>query len=282
MARDNLGELPAQIAGAALLTDYILTVAVSDLVRRRPDHLGLPGPLRASGRDRRSAWSLFVMLINLRGVKESGAIFAVPTYFFVVMMFLTVGIGLFRYLTGTPGAVVDPPPLEIETDARRSALFLLLHAFSSGTTALTGVEAISNGITAFKEPRSRNAGITLIWMSAILGTLFLGITFLAGHDRRRAVRAARPSSRSWRARRSTAAACLYLAVIAATTVILIMAANTSFADFPALDGAAWRRRLPAPPADLPGQPAGLLAGHRRPGRDRLAADHRLPGQRHRR
>jgi len=112
-------------------------------------------------------------------VKESGIVFAVPTYFFVVAMFLTVGTALARHLAGTLGPVPDPPPIETEP-TRAIGLFLLLHAFSSGTTALTGVEAISNGIPAFKEPRSRNAGITLVWMSGILGTLFLGISYLAG------------------------------------------------------------------------------------------------------
>ena len=113
-------------------------------------------------------------------MKESGAIFAVPTYFFIGMMVLTVGLAFFRLLAGTLGVVQGPPPLETGPELRAIGLFLLLHAFSSGTTALTGVEAISNGITAFKEPRTRNAGITLIWMSCILGVLFLGITYLAG------------------------------------------------------------------------------------------------------
>ena len=123
---------------------------------------------------------MLVMMINLRGVKESGFTFAIPTYFFLLMMALTVVIGMLRYITGSLGTVVDPPEIEMLHTLQPVTLFLLLHAFSSGTTALTGVEAISNGITAFREPRSRNAGITLIWMSSILGVLFLGITFLSG------------------------------------------------------------------------------------------------------
>jgi amino acid transporter len=173
------------------------------------------------------------MLMNLRGVKESGATFALPTYFFVVMMFLTVGLGLLRYLTGSLGVVVDPPPMEEHGLAVAVTPFLLLHAFSSGTSALTGVEAISNGITAFREPRSRNAGITLIWMSAILGSLFLSISFLA-----RAIHAV-PSEQETVISQLTRTVyggegIPYLAVIAATTLILILAANTSFADFPRL------------------------------------------------
>jgi len=177
VARDNLGELPAQIAGAALLTDYILTVAVSissgvaQIVSAYPDL----NPYRVH---MAVAAVMLIMLVNLRGVKESGAAFALPTYFFVLMMFTTVGIGLFRSLTGTLGGVVDPPEVHIAATITAMTPFLLLHAFANGTTALTGVEAISNGITAFKEPRSRNAGLTLIWMSMILGSLFLGISYL--------------------------------------------------------------------------------------------------------
>src|SRR5512138_1712456 len=164
VARDNLGELPAQTAGAALLTDYILTVAVSVSSGIAQIVSAYPGlfPYRvylAVGA------VLLIMLVNLRGVKESGATFAIPTYFFLIVMATTVGIGVFRYFTGALGTVVDPPELQLTNIATVITPFLLLHAFANGTTALTGVEAISNGITAFKEPRSRNAGITLIWMS---------------------------------------------------------------------------------------------------------------------
>jgi amino acid transporter len=178
VARDNLGELPAQTAGAALLTDYILTVSVSiaagvaQITSAYPALFAYRVPLAV-------LMVLFIMVINLRGVKESGTTFAIPTYFFLLMMFLTVGIGFFRYLTGTLGVVANPPSLELTHPVAVITPFLLLHAFSSGTAALTGIEAISNGITAFKEPRSHNAGLTLIWMSTILGTLFLGITFLS-------------------------------------------------------------------------------------------------------
>jgi hypothetical protein len=173
-----------------------------------------------------------VMFINLRGVKESGIVFAVPTYFFVAMMYLTVGVALVRTLTGTLHAVSDAPPLEIEA-TRSLGLFLLLHAFSSGTTALTGVEAISNGIPAFKQPRSHNAGVTLLWMSGILGSLFLGISYMAG--RIGAVPSERETVISQLARTALdGRGPLYLAAIGATTLILVMAANTAFADFPRL------------------------------------------------
>jgi len=231
VARDNLGELPAQIAGAALLTDYILTVAVS--VSAGVAQITSAYPFLY---DHRVALAVsmvvFIMVVNLRGVKESGAIFAIPTYFFLVMMVLTVGLGLLRHFMGILGSVPDPPPLE-SGGVAAVGLFLLLHAFSSGTTALTGVEAISNGIQAFKEPRSRNAGITLLWMATILGTLFLGITYLAVHAG--AVPSESETVISQLARTALGGRGLvYLAVIAATTLILIMAANTAYADFPRL------------------------------------------------
>jgi amino acid transporter len=232
VARDNLGELPAQIAGAALLTDYILTVAVSisSGVAQITSAFPTLFPYRA---EIAVALVAFVMLINLRGVKESGAIFAIPTYFFVILAAVTVVVGLARFLVGNLGAVVDPPPMELLHGAQALSLFLILKAFASGTTALTGVEAISNGIPAFREPKSRNAGITLIWMAAILGSLLLGITFLSA--RIGAIPSEAETVISQLARTVyDGRNILYLGVIAATTLILIMAANTSFADFPRL------------------------------------------------
>ena len=232
VARDNLGELPALTAGAALLTDYVLTVAVSissgvaQLVSAYPTLFPYRVQLAVG-------LVTFVMLVNLRGVRESGAAFAIPTYFFVAMMLLTVGVGMWRVITGSLGSVIDPPALEAGHALQAVTAFLVLHAFSNGTTALTGVEAISNGIPAFREPRSRNAGITLIWMSCILGTLFLGITFLA--VRIHAVPSETETVISQLARTAlNGRGFPYLAMISATTIILIMAANTSFADFPRL------------------------------------------------
>jgi amino acid transporter len=236
VSRDNLGESYAQVAGAALLLDYTLTVAVSissgvaQIVSAFPslDHYRVELAVAAV---------VLVMMINLRGVKESGTAFAVPTYFFVVMMFLTVGIGLVRYVMGTLGTVVNPPEVLLPDTLLPVTAFLLLHAFANGTTALTGVEAISNGIMAFKEPRSRNAGITLIWMSLILGTLFLSISYLTAHIG--GVYSEQETVISQLARTVyNGRGPLYLAMIAATTVILLMAANTAFADFPRLSALA--------------------------------------------
>ncbi len=232
VARDNLGELPAQTAGAALLTDYVLTVSVS--VSSGVAQIVSAYPALFSYRVLIAVGAvLLIMLVNLRGVKESGKAFAVPAYFFVGMMALTVGIGLFRLLTGRLSSVVDPPELTVMTTLGAITPFLILHAFANGTTALTGVEAISNGITAFKEPRSRNAGITLLWMSFILGSLFLGISFLTG--RISAVFSEQETIISQLSRTVFDGRGLaYLATIWATTIILIMAANTAFADFPRL------------------------------------------------
>jgi len=232
VARDNLGVLAAQAAGAALLTDYILlaAVAVSSGVAQIVSAYPALFPYRvllAVG------LLVFIAVANLRGVKESGATFSAPTYFFLVMTLLVVGVGFFRYLAGTLGGVVAPPPMNVAHGAQPVTLFLLLRAFSNGTTALTGVECISNGVTAFKEPRTRNAAQTMLWMSAILGVSFLGITYLLG------VIGAVPSEEetviSQLARTAFGSrGLLYLGTIAATTIILILATNTAFAGFPNL------------------------------------------------
>ncbi len=229
VARDNLGELPAQTAGAALLTDYILTVAVSisSGVAQITSAFPVLYPYRV---ELAVSLILFMTVINLRGVKESSTAFAVPTYFFLGMALLLLGVGAFRWATGTLGQVTGVAL--IADSLQPLTLFLILRAFSSGCTALTGVEAISNGIPAFKEPRSRNAANTLLAMSGILMTLFIGITLLA-----RAVHA-QPSEAetviSQIGRTVYGDGIFYLLTLVSTTIILIMAANTSFADFPRL------------------------------------------------
>ena len=231
VARDNLGELPAQTAGAALLTDYILTVSVS--ISSGVAQIVSAFPLLFTYRvEIAVGFILLIMLINMRGVKESGNAFAIPTYFFLVVIYVTVAVGFFRFITGSLGVVVDPPAMQVGL-AQPLTLFLVLRAFANGTTSLTGVEAISNGITAFKEPRSHNAGMTLFWMAGILGSLLLGITFLSSKI------GALPSENetviSQLARTVYSGhGIFYLALIVATTIILVMAANTAFADFPRL------------------------------------------------
>ncbi len=231
VARDNLGELPAQTAGAALLTDYILTVAVSissgvaQIVSAYPAIY----PFRV---EIAVAMILLIMVINLRGVKESGITFAIPTYLFLIIMFTMLIVGLYQYATGTLGVVINPPHIETSLVQPITAL-LILRAFANGTTSLTGVEAISNGITAFKEPRSKNAGTTLIWMAGILGVMLLATTILAVHSS--AIPGEGETIISQLARTIYHnQGILYLATISGTTIILVMAANTAFVDFPRL------------------------------------------------
>ncbi|MBI3362069.1 MAG: APC family permease [Chloroflexi bacterium] len=231
VARDNLGEYPAQVAGAALLTDYILTVSVSissgvaQITSAFPALYGYRVAIAVS-------LVVLMTIVNLRGVKESGRAFAVPTYFFIAMMVLTLGRGFYLQFIGSLPRIIGVEPIPV-ADVQALTLFLILRAFSSGSAALTGIEAISNGIPAFKEPRSRNAGLTLIWMSAILTTMFLGITFLARQAGALPSHTETVISQLARAIHG-GSGLLYLGTVGATTVILIMAANTSFADFPRL------------------------------------------------
>jgi amino acid transporter len=232
VARENLGELPALAAGAALLMDYVLTVAVSisssvaQLASAIPDLFQFQVHIAV-------VMVLFITFINLRGVKESGVTFAIPTYFFIATMLITLGMGFIRYFSGDLGQVVNPPEMEHLGLASGVSAFLILRAFASGTAALTGIEAISNGITAFKEPRSRNAGITLLWMAGILSTFFLGITFLSHQIH--AIPSHSETVISQLARTVyDGRGLMYGLTVTATTVILMMAANTAFADFPRL------------------------------------------------
>ena len=232
VARDNLGEAPAQVAGGALLTDYILTVAVS--VSSGVAQIVSAFPFLYSYRVLITvALVIFMMVINLRGVRESGRAFAIPTMLFVVLMGIMLLTGFVRYFTGTLGTLVNPPEMVAVGAVTAVTPFLLLHAFSSGTSAMTGIEAISNGVTAFKEPRSRNAAVTLVWMSTILIALFLGITFLAHQI------GALPSETETIISQIGRAvygedSIIYILVLAGTALILLMAANTSYAGFPRL------------------------------------------------
>lgn len=232
VSRDNLGVLPAQIAGAALLTDYILTVAVS--ISSSVAQISSAFPVLDRWKvEIAIMFIILIMIINLRGVKESGVTFAIPTYFFIVMMYITIFFGLFRYFSGTLGIVSSPPELTILAEPQALTLFLLLKAFASGTASVTGVEAISDGITAFREPRSKNAGMTLIIMATLLGSMLVGVTFLAGKVS--AIPSEYETLVSQIARTVfDGRGFMYLLTIVGTTVILVMAANTAFADFPRL------------------------------------------------
>jgi len=231
VVKENLGITSALVAGSALLLDYILlaAVAISSGVAQ------IVSAVPALYEYRVALAVFFLILIavaNLRGVKESGNTFAAPTYFFLAMTTLVVAAGFYKYLTGSLGVVIDPPYMET-LHAEPITLFLLLRAFSNGTTALTGVECISNGVKAFKEPRPHNAALTMIWMSSILGALFIGMTFLLGQIG--AVPAESETVVSQLARTVFGSrGVLYVGTIVATTIILVLATNTAFAGFPSL------------------------------------------------
>ena len=231
VVKENLGVNAALVAGAALLTDYILLAAVT--VASGVAQIVSAFPYLFPFRVLLSVGLLVLIAIaNLRGLKESGNIFALPTYFFLSMTTLTVAIGFLRYFSGRLGVVVNPPPIE-NLHLEPVTVFLLLRAFSNGTTALTGVEVIANGVKSFREPRTRNAVVTMVWMTIILGVLFLGIVYLLG------VIGAVPSEMetviSQLARTVFGNRGLfYLGTITATTIILILATNTAFAGFPVL------------------------------------------------
>ncbi|HLF49007.1 MAG TPA: APC family permease [Methylomirabilota bacterium] len=227
VARANLGATPGLVAAAALLIDYVLTVAVSVAAGVAALTSAFP-PLFTH----RVALGIFfvaaIAFANLRGVRESGRLFAVPTYLFIVSFGVMVLVGLFRWLRG------DLTPLPPHAEGATTALtwFLVLRAFSAGCTALTGIEAISNGVPAFRPPEARNAAITMGWMAFILGALFISITLLAS------ALAVTPAESetvvSQIARALFGDGLFYYLIQASTTLILVLAANTSFAGFPRL------------------------------------------------
>src|SRR6267143_2022674 len=177
VTRDNFGLLPAQVAGVSLLTDYILTVAVSVSAGTAALVSAFPAlfPFRV-------VISLAFIIIltwgNLRGLKEAGRMFAVPTYFFIAMMGVLFIAGAYRFATGGLHPVAANLTF-VHEELRNVGLFVILHAFASGGAAVTGVEAISNGVPAFKAPEWKNARTTLMWMGSLLGIMFLGLSILA-------------------------------------------------------------------------------------------------------
>lgn len=232
VSKENLGLYPSLIAAAALLIDYVLTVAVSISAGIDALTSAFPGIQVVSVLLCLFATGL-IMLANLRGVKESGQLFMIPTYAFVVSIFLLVGLGLLQQATGQ----VMPIAAGVKTiePLHNLTLFLILRAFAGGCTAMTGVEAISNGVLAFKPPEWQNARTTMRYMGILLGAMFLGITYLAriyriypsqdetvisqlGHQ------ILGHGSLAW----------FYYVIQGATLLILLLAANTSYADFPRL------------------------------------------------
>jgi len=240
VSKDNLGTFPGLLAAAALLTDYVLTVSVSVVAGVFAITSAFP-PLS----DHRVLLSIgFIALItlaNLRGVRESGTVFAVPTYGFILSILILMAIGLFRCVFGgCPQAVLPAETFPAGT-AAGVGLFLVLHAFSSGSTALTGVEAISNGVPAFRRPQAKNAAETLAIMGVIAVTMFLGISFLA-----HASHAVPAESKSVIAQIADGVfnhSFMFYVVQFFTSAILILAANTSYQDFPRLASILARDRF---------------------------------------
>jgi len=240
VAHENLGQFPGLVAGAALLTDYVLTVAVS--VTAGVAAITSAFPILYPHRIPLAVFFVMViMILNLRGVRESGTIFSVPTYLFLVIMLSMLGVGLARWIAaGMPPA--QPPRIDYPA-MQGLTLFLILRAFSSGCAALTGIEAISDGIPAFKPPESDNAGKTLIAMAALLITMFLGITFLTHQFGIVPDEATHETLVSQLGRYVLGSSSpLYFALQFATMLILILAANTAFADFPRLSSILARDR----------------------------------------
>jgi amino acid transporter len=238
VSHENLGVWPGLVAASSLMIDYVLTVSVSVSAGVAAITSAVPA-LFDYRVDLGLAAVALIAVINLRGVRESGTIFSVPTYLFIFTMFGMLVAGFARSW-GAPAVPVQLPEQPAGT-LHTLTLFLILKAFASGSAAMTGVEAISNGIPAFRRPESHNAGITLIWMATILATLFLGITYLSRHYG--LVPLEHETIVSQLARTVFGDGPAYYLAQASTALILILAANTSFADFPRLASILARDRF---------------------------------------
>jgi amino acid transporter len=238
VTRDNFGLLPAQVAGVALLTDYVLTVSVSvaaGTAALTSVYEGLfPWRVVIS-----IGFVIILALGNLRGVRESGKIFRVPTFFFIAMMGTLIAVSFAKLVGGTlPSSASQFPPPATRSLAGLALVFLLLRAFASGGAAVTGVEAISNGVPAFKPPEWRNAITTLMWMGALLGSMFFGLSIFAAHMRivpdpeEKVTVLAQIGKAAFGS--APVGNALFFMLQVATMLILVLAANTSYADFPRL------------------------------------------------
>jgi amino acid transporter len=250
VAKENLGTSPGLIAAAALLVDYVLTVSVSIAAGVAAITSAVQGTRYAWLDDHKVILCLifiaFIAIANLRGVRESGALFAAPTYVFVVSFLFMIAFGLFHYFI-YGGTATAPGPEELKVaegyKLQPLTLFLLLGAFSNGCAALTGIEAISNGVQAFKKPEATNAATTLIWMALLLTTMFLGTSVMAYLYGVHPKASETVISQFARIMFTGAFGWFYYVVQAATAAILVLAANTAFADFPRLSSLLARDRL---------------------------------------
>ncbi|MGB7921843.1 MAG: APC family permease [Pyrinomonadaceae bacterium] len=250
VAKENLGTTPGLIAGASLLVDYVLTVSVSIAAGVAAITSMAQGTRFAWLDDHKVALCLvfiaFIAIANLRGVRESGALFATPTYAFVICFLFMIGYGIFHYLIyGGAAPVPSTDDLKVAEGYKFQpiTLFLILGAFSNGCAALTGIEAISNGVPAFKKPEARNASTTLVIMAVLLTTMFLGTSVMAylygvhPHENETVI------SQFGRIIFTGAFGWFYYVVQITTALILVLAANTSFADFPRLASLLARDRF---------------------------------------
>ena len=248
VAKDNLGTTPGLVAAAALLVDYVLTVSVSISAGVAAITSAAQGTSLSWINDHKVLLCLiliaFIAVANLRGVRESGALFAGPTYSFVISFLFMVGYGIVHYLVH-PTAAPAPEDLKLAEGYHLQPLtwFLLLAAFSNGCVALTGTEAISNGIPAFKQPESKNAATTLAWMAALLATMFIGTSVMAYLYQVHPRESETVISQFARIIFTGPMAWFYYIVQATTALILVLAANTSFADFPRLASLLARDRF---------------------------------------
>src|SRR6476660_1433456 len=238
VAKDNIGETPALVAAAALLIDYVLTVAVSIAAGVAALTSAFPA-WHVNRVEMTLGFVLVLMLGNLRGIRESGRIFAIPTYMFVVSLLGLIAVGVWRAMSGSIHPIAATQPIQPAGDTL--TLFLLLTAFSNGCTAMTGVEAVSNGVPACRPPEAKNAAATMVMMAVLSITMFIGITLLAqayhvvpSEQETIVSQIARGvfGGRGWP----------YYAVQGATMLILVLAANTASADFPRLASSLARDR----------------------------------------
>ncbi len=233
VSRENLGEIPSLVAGSSLLTDYILTVAVS--VAGGVAAIISAFPSLQTHRVALCIGFIVVMTVaNLRGLKESGAVFAPPTYIYVLSLLTLIVVGLYRVFVQHLGPIQHSEEAAKLLEGQGAiTIFIFLKAFASGAVALTGVEAVSNGVPAFKKPESKNASSTLIWMAVILGTCFFGLSIISQH--------LKPTADAGQTVLAQLAEHIYggrniffFVTQFATFAILILAANTAYADYPRL------------------------------------------------
>ena len=258
VAKENLGTLPGLVAGASLLVDYVLTVSVSVAAGVEAITSAMVGT-RFAGLHNHRVWLClffiaFITVANLRGVREAGSLFAAPSYAFIFSFLCLIGYGLVRYYLN-PGIVPAPNDADLKIaegyHAQPLNLLLLLGAFANGCAALTGIEAISNGVQAFKQPESKNAATTLSWMAALLITMFLGASVLTRLFNIHPLEHETVISQIARIVFVGPLGWFYYLVQATTAAILILAANTSFAGFPRLSSLLARDRfLPRQLANL--------------------------------